>query len=92
MFQETGETKLMECTSYSIRRAACQTVGRCGFDVSHARATMREKHIKNVGRYIGQGPLYTINWGKNNEIETDPMKNMIWYSPNAKAGLEDNFF
>ena len=53
---------------------------------------MREKHVKNVGRYIGQGPLYTINWGKNNEIETDPMKNMIWYSPNAKAGLEDNFF
>ena len=92
LFQETGETKLMECTSYSIRRAACQTVGRCGFDVSHARATMREKHIKNVGRYIGQGPLYTINWGKNNEIETDPMKNMIWYSPNAKAGLEDDFF
>lgn len=91
LFKATQDKVLIHCTAYSIRRAGAQTVKRCGFDLIDARATMREKDIKNAQRYIAQGPLYWINWQNGNSRESDPMKDLWWYKPNTKATIEDEF-
>jgi len=91
LFKATQDKLLVHCTAYSIRRAGAQTVKRCGYDLVDARATMREKDIKNAQRYVAQGPVYWINWQNGNSLESDPMKNMWWYKPNTKATTEDEF-